>query len=82
MDAGVVSNVRNRTGRIGTPPVPLRPQSPAAPYLDKDGDGMDDNWEHTHGSDAVRPDPWEDANRNGIPNLEDFLTYREGTLAP
>lgn len=82
IDNGVVSDVRQITGRIGTPPSGIPANPPATPYLDKDGDGMDDNWEHTHGSDAVRSDPWEDANRNGIPNLEDFLAYREGTLAP
>lgn len=82
IDDVVVSDVRQITGHIGTPPSALPVPSPVAPYPDKDSDGMDDNWEHTHGSDAVRSDPWEDANGNGIPNLEDFLTYREGTLAP
>lgn len=82
IDVAVVSDVRQITGRIGTPPAGIPAQKPVVPYLDKDADGMDDNWEHTHGADAVRSDPWEDANGNGLPNLEEFLAYREGTLAP
>lgn len=82
IDTLVVSDVRQGTGRVGTPPSGIPANPPATPYLDKDGDGMDDNWEHTHGADAVRSDPWDDANGNGISNFEEFLAYREGALAP
>lgn len=78
IDTMVLADVRQVTGRLGTPPSGIPAQQPAAPYPDQDGDGMDDDWERTHGTDAVRSDPWEDADHNGISNFEDFLSYREG----
>jgi len=82
VDKEVVSDIRKTTGRVGTPPPSVLPDpKPEAPYPDQDSDGMDDNWERKHGTDAARSDPWDDSNRDGVPNLEDFLAYRERNVA-
>ncbi|MCJ1960702.1 pectate lyase family protein [Novosphingobium mangrovi (ex Hu et al. 2023)] len=77
IDDEILSDVRNRTGQIGSP-APSLPYQPAAnPYPDADKDGMDDSWEASHGANPAKSDAWADANGNGVSNFEDFLTSRE-----
>lgn len=82
IDRQVVSDVRNRTGRIGAATRIIPPIAQAAPYPDADGDGMDDVWERTAGANPGTSDAWEDANGDGTPNFEEFLAYREKQIAP
>lgn len=72
-DARIVSDVRNRTGRIIREPGQIPPVAGGAPYPDADHDGMDDNWERAHGADPTKWDPWGDANGDGVLNLDTFL---------
>ena len=77
-DVGVVREIGKRKGRIGQKPSPPVPgPANAAPYADRDGDGMDDEWELRHGADPDQLDTWADADGNGIADFEDFLTFRE-----
>lgn len=75
IDVQVVSDVRNRTGKIVSAPgvIPAFPK--AVPYPDSDNDGMDDRWEQANGGNAAAYDPWDDADRNGINNFDSFLEY-------
>ena len=36
---------------------------------------MSDQWEKANGTDATRNDAWEDANRDGWSNIDEFLDY-------
>lgn len=80
IDARVVSDIRNRTGRIIREPGSIGQLPEGEPYPDEDRDGMDDRWETSHGASPSVGDPWSDSNGNGISNFEEFLSYREGIL--
>jgi len=71
-DTKIVANVRGRSGRIVHAPGEIPSIAEGTPYPDRDGDGMDDGWEASHGADPQRFDPW-DGNRNGLVNLDRFL---------
>jgi pectate lyase len=79
LDQQVIEDVINRTGRIINDPAEVggwpNLRSESAP-VDADGDGMPDQWEIGHGSDPQAFDAWQDANRNGWANLEDYLNER------
>lgn len=81
IDRKVVADVRGRKGRIVRLPGAIPPIDPGSPYLDDDGDGMSDAWEASHGADPHRPDAWEDADGNGLANLDQFLDYLSRQLA-
>jgi len=77
VDARIVSEVKNGTGRIiddeeqvgGWPEL-----KSASPPQDSDGDGMPDDWEKQHDLDADSPaDASADADRDGYTNLEEYL---------
>lgn len=72
-DTRIISEVRNRRGSIPKAPGPLPVIAGGTPYPDRDGDGMDDRWEQTHGTDPRKPDPWRDADGDGWTNLDEFL---------
>lgn len=80
IDRQVVSEIRDRSGRIGYLARNLAGASGAAPYADADEDGMDDGWERAGGAQAGRADPWEDADGDGVTNFEAFLAHREREL--
>ena len=73
IDQRIVAEVRSRTGHIrkaaGTIPAVTSPPAPA----DTDNDGMPDGWERSHGSNAAVADAWQDANRDGVPNFDEYL---------
>ena len=46
---------------------------PGVAYPDADGDGMDDGWESRNGANPRRADAWEDADGDGLANLDQFL---------
>ncbi|WNO54198.1 pectate lyase [Stakelama saccharophila] len=73
VDARIVQEVRDRTGHIVHEPGAIPPVATARPYADSDGDGMADEWEDAHGTNAARPDSWSDADGDGVPSLEAFL---------
>jgi pectate lyase len=77
IDARIVGNVRDSTGKIIDDPSQVGGWltiAPASPCADTDHDGMPDAWEQKYSfnpndaSDAVG-----DANENGYTNLEEFL---------
>jgi pectate lyase len=80
IDAQVVADVRNRTGRINYPNPAIPRQPTAAPYPDADKDGMDDAWERSQGMNPAAADPWADQDGDGIANFEEFLTFREKSM--
>ena len=82
IDSHVVDDVRFLKGRIGYLPVNLEQSTGALPYPDRDSDGMNDEWERRVGADPEKSDPWEDASGDGVSNLDAFLSYREGVIAP
>ncbi len=75
VDERLVDEVRTRTGAIGRSNRIIPFIAGGSPYKDSDGDGMSDTWEMAHGCDPRRSDAWNDANRNGWANLEEFLDY-------
>ncbi|WP_317152421.1 pectate lyase family protein [Sphingopyxis indica] len=79
-DQKIVDDVRRRTGHIVRQPGTIPPIASAAPYPDRDGDGMDDDWERAHGTDPHRADAWEDADKDGLLNLDAFLAWRSDQL--
>ncbi len=81
IDTQVISDIRNRAGQIITKPGTISPMPGGAPYSDIDKDGMDDNWEVSHGANPQLFDPWADRDGNGVANFEEFLSYRESLLA-
>ncbi|RPF72710.1 pectate lyase [Aurantiacibacter spongiae] len=84
VDERIVTEVRNRSGSIvqapGSIPARFLAGSTEPAYPDIDRDGMDDGWEEANGIDRYEPDAWEDADRDGIANLEEFLAYRHTQL--
>ncbi len=80
IDKQVISDISNLSGQIIAKPGTIAPMPGGAPYSDIDKDGMDDNWEVSHGSNPQIFDPWVDRNGNGVTNFEDFLSYRESLL--
>ncbi|WP_375194584.1 pectate lyase [Sphingobium sp.] len=79
-DRRIVSQIRERKGRIVKQPGVIDDLLPGTPYPDADGDGMDDRWEAQHGTDPRKADPWGDADGNGIANLDQFLDQRSRDL--
>lgn len=80
IDARVVNEIENRTGRIVQEPGAIPALPSGAPYPDVDRDGMDDRWEASHGANPEVADAWADSNGDGISNFEKFLSYREGVF--
>ena len=76
LDRRVVGEVRSRSGAIMRSPgtIPSVTSARAAP--DSDRDGMPDNWEERHGSNPEFPDAWDDADGDGVANLEAWLEER------
>jgi thrombospondin type 3 repeat protein len=84
-DARVVESVRTRTGRhidsqeqVGGWPVLAQ----GRPDADRDGDGMPDSWEATHGFDPARADGNGDRDGDGMTNIEDWLAERAAAALP
>lgn len=77
VDARIIEGVRNRTGRIidSQTQVGGWPQLEAgSPWVDRDGDGMPDDWERAQGLDPAAPaDGNADRDGDGFTNLEDWL---------
>ncbi|WP_395327333.1 pectate lyase [Novosphingobium sp. BL-8H] len=80
IDNQAVYDVEHGSGRIGQPAPVMPAQTAGQPYPDADKDGMDDNWEVSVGANPKVPDAWADANKNGVPNFEEFLAYRNKVL--
>lgn len=76
LDARIIDGVRNRTGRLIEAPGTIPAIALSRPYPDADRDGMDDRWEARNGADPHRFDPWADANRDGVANMDAFLAGR------
>lgn len=75
VDEQVVREVKSRSGSLKGEPGVLPWIAPGKPYADRDGDGMSDHWERTHGLDPTKNDAWRDKDKNGWLNLEEFLDY-------
>lgn len=73
LDLRVVDEVRLRSGRLAKVPGQIPAAAKGVPYEDADEDGMEDLWEEESGADPTRHDPWEDADGNGVANLQQFL---------
>jgi hypothetical protein len=86
LDRRVIDDVVNRTGHVIDDPAEVGgwPALRSGPALaDADGDGMPDQWEHAHGSDPGAFDAWQDVDRNGWADLEDYLNQRaDGAVLP
>ena len=72
-DRRVINQLRDRTGRIVQQPGVIDEIEPGVAYPDADGDGMDDGWESRNRANPRRADAWEDADGDGIANLDQFL---------
>jgi pectate lyase len=79
LDGQVVGEVRSRGGRIAAQPGAIPQARAAAPYPDRDGDGMDDFWEVRNGINPTVADSWGDADGDGIANLDEFLAVIDKT---
>ncbi|AKH42838.1 hypothetical protein FHS61_000611 [Altererythrobacter atlanticus] len=79
-DERVVRNVRKQTGHIKKTPGVIPPAAAGTPYVDTDMDGMADDWENTHGARVGAKDSWEDADSDGISNLDAFLAFLSDRL--
>lgn len=82
VDARIVAEVRNRTGRVPDHPddVGGYPDMQGGPApLDSDKDGMPDDWERKRGLDPYDPEDRNgDADANGYTDLEDYLNELAG----
>lgn len=81
-DNRMVRETISRTGHIVKAPGTIPPIASATPYPDSDRDGMDDVWERAHGIDAKVSNPWEDADGDGVANLDNFLDDLHRMLTP
>lgn len=81
-DRMILEDVKRRSGAIIGKAAPrILPEIVSAPsYRDSDGDGMSDVWERANGLDPARPDAWEDKNRNGWSNFDEFLDHAHRQL--
>lgn len=79
-DSMIVRQTERQTGHIVKQPGTIDQIDPGTPYPDTDRDGMDDNWERAHGAVVARYDPWEDGDRNGLSNFDEFLDARHREL--
>ena len=81
LDVRTVREVREGKGQIIAEPTARKgPRllpliAHGRPYADTDGDGMADSWERANRLDPQRQDMWEDADRDGWTNLDEFLDY-------
>lgn len=73
IDHRIVTEIRSRTGRIRRSPGSIPPTVHQPAPSDSDNDGTPDGWERGNGSNPAMADAWKDADRNGIPNLEQYL---------
>ncbi len=86
IDRQVVADLEQRSGRIIDDPSDLGGYpTPAGGVMppDRDQDGMSDAWEDRHeGLDPDRFDAWEDRDRDGWANLEEYLSVLAGDSLP
>ena len=77
VDRRIVSQVRSGTGRLLERPEDAGPRpvySTAAPPVDRDGDGLPDEWELPHGLDPRKQtDPSSDSDGDGYTDVEEYL---------
>lgn len=79
-DQRIVHEVRTRTGALVAGPGILPVIASGSAYPDNDRDGMSDVWEGERGLDTARNDAWEDLDRDGWTNLDEFLDYAHGQV--
>lgn len=83
VDARIVADVRNGTGRMISDPSEVGGWPALAagtPPPDADRDGMSDDWERQRGFDPSNPaDGPQDADRDGYTNVEEYLNELAGT---
>ncbi len=72
-DQRIVTEARDRTGRIVRYPGEIPATVAGQPYVDEDGDGMDDEWERAMGGEPEAFEPWDDADADGVSNMDAFL---------
>lgn len=73
IDQGIFNNITNKNGTISQT-YTFPSISNGTPYLDSDGDGMDDNWETVNNLNPNdNSDGQKDRNGDGYTNLEEFL---------
>ena len=80
IDSRVISDIRTLSGEIVQRPGSILSLPSGEHYPDIDEDGMDDDWEVSHGANPQLFDPWADSDGDGVMNFENFLSYREGFL--
>lgn len=80
VDADIVRQVRERSGRIRKQPGQIEVTATGAAYADIDADGMDDAWERRVGAVVGEHDPWADADGDGELNLDEFLAELSDSL--
>ena len=75
VDNRIVKEVRKGSGKIRKVAGTLPEIAEGKPYADSDGDGMSDQWEKANGTNPGRNDAWEDTDRDGWANFDEFLDY-------
>ena len=82
LDQRVTTDLERRSGRIIDHPNDVSGYPEPAggtPVIDSDQDGMSDDWERRHsGVDPDRFDAWDDRDRDGWANLEEYLSELAG----
>jgi pectate lyase len=79
VDQRFVSEIAARgvagTGKIKSVPGPLPSVAAGVPYIDNDRDGAADSAEALFGGVVGRYDPWTDSDRDGWPNIDEFMEW-------
>lgn len=80
VDLRLVQETAAQRGALVFGPGIIPPIARGTPYPDVDRDGMDDRWEPNNGAIVGTADPWADGDRDGAPNLDEFLDYAHRRL--
>lgn len=73
VSAGRLTDGGNEIGVLTVGPTRGASNTPAPGDLDRDGDGLPDEWEIAHGTDPTVPDADRDPDGDGLTNAEEFL---------
>lgn len=79
-DERIINDVTKRRGELVSQPGVLPEIAAGEVVTDVDMDGMEDDWERALRIDAATYNPWEDADKNGLSNFDDYLDFAHERL--